>query len=136
MKSLPQLKKQAQIVFNEYIRLRDSAGCDYFKCISCGKIKPVKYMHAGHFYNVGHYDSLRYEEDNCHGQCNHCNTFLHGNLIEYRDNLFFKIGAKRFNDLKIKAGLYKRNGYKFTRSELTEIINLYKQKIKDLEASF
>lgn len=133
--TLPKLKAKAQLVFNAYIRERDSEN-GYFQCISCKEFKPISSMHAGHFYNVGHYDSLRYEEDNCHGQCNHCNTFLHGNLIEYRDNLFFKIGAKRFDDLKIKAGLYKRNGYKFSRSELVEIIAFYKQKINGLEASF
>lgn len=131
--TLPALKKKAQIAFNEYIRKRDLQGCDHFKCISCGEIKPERFMHAGHFYNVGHYDGLRFNEDNCHGQCNHCNTFLHGNLIEYRDNLFFKIGAERFETLKIKAGLYKRNGYKFSRFELEELLKDLKKKIKELD---
>ena len=88
---------------------------------------------AGHFYSVGHYDGLRYDEDNCHIQCIECNKYLHGNLIEYRDNLVNKIGIKRFGDLQLKAGLYKRNGYKFTRTEVTEIIKLYTQKLKELK---
>ena len=129
MKSLPQLIAKCQLAFNEYVRKRDLTG-DYFKCISCGEIKDERFMHAGHFYNVGHYPGLRFEEDNCHGQCNHCNTFLHGNLIEYRDNLLFKIGAERFEALKIRAGLYKRNGYKFSRFEIVEKIAELKQKIK------
>ena len=129
MKSLPQLIAKCQLAFNEYVRKRDLTG-DYFKCISCGEIKDERFMHAGHFYNVGHYPGLRFDEDNCHGQCNHCNTFLHGNLIEYRDNLLFKIGAERFEALKIRAGLYKRNGYKFSRFEIVEKIAELKQKIK------
>ena len=129
MKSLPQLIAKCQLAFNEYVRKRDLTG-DYFKCISCGEIKDERFMHAGHFYNVGHYPGLRFEEDNCHGQCNHCNTFLHGNLIEYRDNLLFKIGAERFEALKIRAGLYKRNGYKFSRFEIVEKIAELKHKIK------
>ena len=129
MKSLPQLIAKCQLAFNEYVRKRDLTG-DYFKCISCGEIKDERFMHAGHFYNVGHYPGLRFDEDNCHGQCNHCNTFLHGNLIEYRDNLLFKIGAERFEALKIRAGLYKRNGYKFSRFEIVEKIAELKHKIK------
>ncbi len=131
-KSLPALIKKLQVIFNDYIRGRDLAGCSHFKCISCGEIKDERFMHAGHFYNVGHYPGLRFDEDNCHGQCNHCNTFLHGNLIEYRDNLFMKIGAERFEKLKIKAGAYKRSGHKFSRFELLELIKIYKQKFNEL----
>jgi len=130
--TLPSLKAKAQKVFNEYIRLRDSEG-DYFKCTSCRGVKPMSLANAGHFYSVGHYDGLRYDEDNCHIQCIECNKYLHGNLIEYRDNLVNKIGIKRFGDLQLKAGLYKRNGYKFTRTEVTEIIKLYTQKLKELK---
>ena len=129
--TLPSLKAKAQKVFNEYIRLRDSEG-DYFKCTSCRGVKPMSLANAGHFYSVGHYDGLRYDEDNCHIQCIECNKFLHGNLIEYRDNLVDKIGLGEFQKLQFKAGLYKRNGYKFTRTEVTEIIKLYTQKLKEL----
>jgi hypothetical protein len=130
-KSLPQLLIKCQQVFNEYIRKRDLTG-DYFKCISCGEIKDEHLMNAGHFYNVGHYPGLRFEEDNCHGQCIGCNNFLHGNLIEYRDNLFMKIGVERFEKLKIKAGVYKRTGYKFSRYEIEEKIKYFQSKIKEL----
>ena len=133
MKSLPQLISKCQIIFNEFIRERDLSGCSHFKCISCGQIKDEKYLHAGHFYSVGYYPGLRFDEDNCHGQCNHCNTFLHGNLIEYRDNLLFKIGAKRFEMLKIKALAYKRSGIKFSRWEITERIKELQLRIKELK---
>jgi hypothetical protein len=133
MTVLPKLIAKCQLLFNEYIRIRDTTD-NYFRCISCGEIKSVKDMNAGHYYNVGHYPGLRFEEDNCHGQCIHCNNYLHGNLIEYRDNLFVKIGPERFEKLKIKAGLYKRNGYKFSRFELTEKIEYFKNKIKELNS--
>lgn len=131
-KSLPSLIKTCQILFNEYIRLRDAEGCSHFKCLACGQIKDISYAHASHFYNVGHFPGLRFEEDNCHIGCSYCNTFLHGNLIEYRDNLFMKIGADKFEKLKIKAGLYKRNGYKFSRFEIEHKIIELKIKIKEL----
>ena len=131
-KSLPRLIAKCQSLFNQYIRERDLSGCDYFKCISCGQIKPERFMHAGHYYNVGQYSGLRFDEDNCHGQCNYCNTFLHGNLIEYRDNLFMKIGTERFEKLKLRALAYKRTGYKFSRFEVEEKIKELKEKINAL----
>ena len=132
MKPLPKLKQLAQVVFNEYIRERDAAGGSHFKCISCGQIKEVRHMDAGHYYNVGHYDGLRFDEDNVHGQCSYCNRFLHGNLIEYGQNLPERIGLKRFEALKQRAAYYKIHGHKFTRTEVMEIIEKYKQKIKAL----
>jgi len=133
--SLPKLIAKCQSLFNLYIRQRDLAGCSHFRCISCGQIKDERFLQAGHFYNVGHYAGLRFDEDNCHGQCNHCNTFLHGNLIEYRDNLFMKLGPEKFECLKIRAALYKRNGHKFNRWEIEAKIAELKVKIKELELS-
>jgi gamma-glutamylcyclotransferase (GGCT)/AIG2-like uncharacterized protein YtfP len=92
-------------------------------------------MNAGHFYNAGHYPGLRFDEDNVHGQCIHCNNFLSGNLIEYRDNLVMKIGLVRFDRLKLRAASYKRTGYKFSRFELEEKIKYFQSKIKELKAN-
>jgi len=130
-KSLPQLITKCQKLFNEYVRARDLSG-DHFKCISCGQIKSERFMHSGHFYNVGQYTGLRFNEDNAHGQCNYCNTFLHGNLIEYSDNLFMKIGAERFENLKLKALYYKRCGHKPHRFEIEQRIEELKKKIKEI----
>lgn len=132
MTELQKLKNKCQLLFNEYIRLRDLTG-DYFKCISCGEIKDKKYMDCGHYFNVGYYDSLRFEDDNAHGQCRHCNYFLRGNLLEYRKNLVFKIGLERFNLLETKAGAYKRTGHKFSRFDLIYRIDELKAKIKELK---
>jgi len=57
-------------------------------------------MDAGHYYSTKMYDGLRFNEDNIHGQCKYCNKFLYGNTVNYRDNLFFKIGPERFEKLK------------------------------------
>jgi hypothetical protein len=108
-------------------------GGNYFKCISCGQIKDEQYMHAGHYYSVGQYPGLRFDEDNCHGQCNHCNIFLHGNLIEYTYNLPLKIGTERFEKLRLRAGAYKRTGWKPYRFEIEEKIAEIRLKIKELD---
>lgn len=115
--------KLAQQVFNKYIRLRDAGNV----CISCGK-KPLK-ENAGHFYNANNHWSVRFDERNVHLQCEHCNTYLSGNLIYYRENLLTKIGIEEFENLSAEAMKIR----KFTIDELKEIIATYKKKIKELE---
>lgn len=124
--SLPKLKAKCQTVFNEYIRKRDKGK----PCISCGKVKELQ---AGHFYSVRMYDSLRFNEDNCHGECAGCNGFDDMHLLSYRDNLIERIGEGRFNDLRARAWVYKAKGYKWSRAELMELIEKFKNKIKELE---
>lgn len=59
--SLPNLKNKVQAVVNEYIRKRDS-DFGYFKCISCGKLKSIEFMDAGHYYSTKMYDDEIYEK--------------------------------------------------------------------------
>lgn len=115
--------KLAQQVFNKYIRLRDAGNV----CISCQK-KPLK-ENAGHFYNANNHWSVRFDERNVHLQCEHCNTYLSGNLIYYRENLLTKIGIEEFESLSAEA----MKTRKFTINELKEIIATYKKKCKELE---
>ena len=115
--------KMAQIIFNKYIRLRDKDQV----CISCQK-KPLK-ENAGHFFNANNHWNVRFDERNVHLQCEHCNTYLSGNLLEYRTNLINKIGNSEFLILEAEA----RKTRKFTKEELKEIMAEYKKKIKNLE---
>lgn len=112
--------KIAQQVFNKYIRLRDKGN----NCISCDK-KPLK-ENAGHFFNANNHWNVRFDERNVHLQCEHCNTFLSGNLILYRENLIKKIGIEQFNQLSDIAKVTR----KFSTEELKEVIDIYKNKIK------
>ena len=123
-KSLPKLKAELQIIFNSYIRERDKNQ----PCISCGQFKPLQ---AGHFFPVKGYDALRFDEDNVHGECAGCNCFDEGHLIGYQDNLRARIGSDRLEELKERARGYKKNGYKWTRSELEAMIERYKNKLKN-----
>lgn len=126
-KSLPKLKAELQIIFNSYIRERDK--CQ--PCISCGQFKLLQ---AGHFFPVKGYDSLRFDEDNVHGECAGCNCFDEGHIISYYTNLIDKIGKQRFEELKKRAESYKREGYKWSRSELESMIEIYKTKLKNERA--
>lgn len=115
--------KLAQQVFNKFIRLRDAGNF----CISCQK-KPLK-ENAGHYFNANNHWNVRFNENNVHLQCEHCNTYLHGNLIEYRPNLINKIGNSDFMILEAEA----KKTRKFCVEDLKEIISIYKDKIKIYE---
>jgi len=118
--SLSDWLKIAQTHFNTYIRQRDKDQL----CISCQK-PPLK-KNAGHFFNANNHYSVRFDERNVNLQCEHCNTFLSGNLIPYRENLIKKIGVQEFEDLSKIANETR----KFNIQEVEELINIYKNKIK------
>lgn len=83
-----------QKVFNTYIRTRDL----HKPCISC--VKPlVNKFDAGHFFTVGAYPNIRFDEYNVHGQCVECNQHKHGNVSEYAINLPKRIGKEHYNEL-------------------------------------
>ncbi len=117
-------RRELQVVFNTYIRMRDRG----LACISCGRDLGKKYD-AGHYYSVGSYPNLRYHEHNVHGQCVYCNRDKHGNLIAYREGLITRIGLDRLNELDAISSL----PLNFTIPETKERISYYKQQIKKLK---
>lgn len=89
LKTLSQLRAEAQKEFNAYIRARDHGK----PCISCGRHHAGQ-LHAGHYLTTGAHPELRYEPKNCHLQCQPCNTHLSGNLVEYRKGLIVRYGQE------------------------------------------
>jgi hypothetical protein len=124
VKSISQWRRELQQVFNTYIRIRDTKQ----NCISCQKPLPEKYD-AGHYYSVGSYPNLRFNEDNVHAQCVVCNQHKSGNLIEYTYNIEQRIGLERLEELKAKRNL----PLKLPLDEIKQNITLYKSKIKQLK---
>jgi len=118
------LLKLAQIAFNAYIRERDKGK----PCISCGNENPKK-INAGHYYSSGGHKNVTFNEDNVHLQCEHCNTYLSGNLIEYGKGILKRIGNERLTNLDNEA----HKERKFTRDELKALTMEYKAKLKELK---
>lgn len=110
-----------QKVFNTYIRTRDKNS----RCISCGTSNGQ--MHCGHYRAVSVAPQLRFNEDNCAKQCARCNTYLSGNLINYRIALIEKIGLERVEKLEND-----NSNLKISIPEIKEKIKEYKEKIKTL----
>jgi hypothetical protein len=120
--SLQDWLKLAQMTFNKWIRHRDKK----LNCISCDK--PPKKANAGHYFSQGGHSNVRFHEDNVHLQCEHCNSFLSGNLLNYQIGIEKRIGGERLLALHEIAHETK----KWTIDELTDIIATYKAKIKNL----
>lgn len=88
--------KLAQAEFNRFIKLRDAE----LPCISCGVDKPTGGLRkdgfdAGHYRSTAAAPELRFSELNVHKQCNQCNTFKSGNIVEYRIRLIDRIGEEK-----------------------------------------
>lgn len=115
--------KKAQAAFNAFIRARDWG----LPCISCGRNTGAK-MNAGHYRTVGASKETRYDEDNCHLQCEHCNSYLSGNIGEYRPRLIEKIGQEAFDRL-----MGPHQAKKWTREQLESLAAEYRQKTRDME---
>ena len=117
--------KACQSAFNKFIRIRDA----HLPCISCGRHHQGQY-HAGHYRTTKAAPQLRFNEGNCHKQCQPCNSHLSGNITEYRINLVKKIGIARVEALENSNEVKK-----WTVEELREIRKYYQQKCKELEAA-
>ena len=118
--TIPKLTAKAQKVFNAYIRQRDSED-GYFTCISCGQVKAIELMDAGHYVPVKGSSALRFDEYNVNGECKSCNGFDQFHLIGYRRNLINKVGERKVMELEQQHRLIK----KWSRTELNEIIETY-----------
>jgi hypothetical protein len=115
--------REAQTVFNQFIRLRDK----HDPCISCGRHHTGQY-HGGHYRTVKAAPELRFNEYNCHKQCSACNTHLSGNLIEYRKRLINKIGLEIVEWVE---GKHEPKHY--TIDDIKQIKQTYRDKIKGLK---
>lgn len=127
--SVASLVKKLDKEFSLYIRLRDSRtyGYKYFKCISCGRIRPFDQMDCGHFIGRTHM-STRFDEQNCWGECKKCNRFSADHMIYYQRNLEQKIGRDKL-DLLIARGHQTK---KWTSWELEILTSYYRDQNKKM----
>ena len=124
LKTKSDYEKELQMVFNEFIRLRDVGK----PCISCDALYGTYEVNAGHFVPAGTYKNLRFNELNVHNQCVHCNKHRHGSLIEYAERLPLRIGIDSFEELKRLKNVPRH----YSIPELIELKVIYKDKIKQL----
>lgn len=130
IKTIPQLKKEAQREFNRYIRARDRAAGH--TCICCDR--PLEFeriggaVDAGHYRSTGSADHFRFDEDNCHAQRSDCNRYGAGRAVDYRIGLIRRIGSERVEALEA-ANITR----KWTHDGLRHIRDSYRARAKDME---
>lgn len=122
----------AQKAFNKYIRVRDYG----MPCISCGvrmdweRIGTLTAgeVNAGHFKSVGAHRELRFNVFNVNAQCARCNSYLSGNVSEYRVGLIEKYG------LAIVEGLESYRGAKrFDAEYLARVKGIFSKRALRLQ---
>lgn len=126
--SLSTYINKLDIAFSRYIRLRDAMPGGLFRCISCGKIKPISQADCGHFWSRAKM-STRFDERNCNAECKACNRFSSDHLVMYRVNLIKKIGQLEYDRLQIQSHEIK----KWSVWELEQLIKYYTILAKALE---
>ncbi len=126
MRTKPQLTRLAQVAFNAFIRARDAGK----PCISCDTIlsNEPNTFDAGHYRSVGSAPHMRFVEDNVHGQCKHCNNYLAGNHVAYRQRLVERIGLKAVEHIEADQTVRK-----YTREGLEEIAKHYRAETRKLK---
>jgi hypothetical protein len=126
LKSRGDWLREAQQAFNRYIRARDHGR----PCISCERSTGAK-VNAGHYLTVGAHPELRFEPLNCHLQCEHCNCYLSGNLIRYRQRLIEVIGQDMVDWLEGP-----HDPKKYTIEDIKEIKARYSKMARELERAY
>jgi len=124
LKTLGQYENEAKVVFQKWVRQRDAK----LPCISCGNANSNRYD-GGHWWKAEIYSGLIFNEDNCHKQCSRpCNKDLNGDQANYRIGLVKRIGLERV--VWLEENKDRLRNYKYSKQELIDIKETYKQKLK------
>lgn len=127
LKTIADLIRDAQMPFNAFIRERDKdKGC--FVCRRPFRDVPGQVQHAGHVRSRGAAGHLRFNEDNCMGECEGCNGPHGAKPHEIKAGAIARIGLDRWEALEND-----NTPHKWTRDELIGIKELYKKKLKELQ---
>jgi hypothetical protein len=113
------IKNTADDVFSIYTRLKHADERGYVKCVTCGKEMYWKNdgCHAGHYVTRKWYGT-RFDEQNVHPQCTHCNTYCEGESARYSLYLVDTYGADILDELDRRS----RKLRVWTRESLGEAV--------------
>ena len=126
-KSTKSLRNKLWKLVSEYVRRKDCDENGYTVCYTCGNRKHWKELDCGHYI---HKDCLDFEVNNLHPQCTVCNRHWHGRLDVYGENLRKEIGEEEISLMRRRSKQVK----KFAIQELEEMIETYKQTLKDMNS--
>ncbi|MGQ3051081.1 MAG: recombination protein NinG [Roseateles sp.] len=130
LKRVPELKKEAQKAFNDWVRARDAGKA----CFVCGRTLVLGGVgggfDAGHIRSRSNADNLRFDERNVHGQCKPCNAVGATKDWQMRE------AADRLLGPEVAAELYADNKpIKWQRDQLRQIRDESRAKLAALKKS-
>jgi hypothetical protein len=118
---------EAQAAVNAYVRKRDEGK----PCISCDKPDDGTHQrHASHYRSVKACSILRFDPRNIFASCAQCNSYLSGNLLEFRIRLTRRYGTEYVEWLEAQNGIRR-----YEIDELKAIKEDYKLKLKLLQVT-
>lgn len=126
-KSLRQLKEQCWKLFSEWVRRSHADEGGTCECYTCGRLAHYTEMHAGHFV-AGRTNAVLFDERIVKPQCPRCNIFLGGSYAAYTLRMLDEVGRAKVDELLA----LKHQTLKYTRTDLQEKIDHYKQKLEAL----
>jgi 5-methylcytosine-specific restriction endonuclease McrA len=127
-KKIPELIADAQIAFNAFTRERDKdKGC--FVCGRPFTSEIGRRLQAGHVRSRGAAGHLRFNEDNCLGECEGCNGPHGAKPHQIKAGAIARIGQDKWGALEAD-----NTPHKWSREELIQIKEAYRKKLKELKA--
>jgi hypothetical protein len=118
----------------KFIKLRDAiktTGDIYHaKCITCGEIKPIEDMDAGHGI-PGRMNSILFNEDLVNAQCRQCNRHGSGELQMYKRVLIDIHGQDKWDYWQS----IKNNPVQYTQFDYEQIARTYREKANKLKSA-
>ena len=128
-KSIRILKGRAWKVFSEYIRRSSADDGGTVACYTCGRFLFWKESHAGHAL-PGRHNAVLFDEGIVKPQCQVCNIWKAGNYPIFTTKLIKENGMEWW-EKKLEGA---RQLVKLTRSDIEDLIESYKAKLKELPA--
>ena len=125
--SISYLVQKLDDIVSRYIRIKYSDQYGLVNCYTCPDRKHFTLMQAGHFISRDEM-ATRWEEKNLKPQCNQCNCDKYGNLQVFKANL-----EKETPGITEWLLDQSRQPVKFSRNDLSEMLVIFKQKLKSVE---
>lgn len=121
-KTVGKLKKELWALVSQYVRTSVADQFGMVTCVTCGRRKHYKQMHAGHFI-PGRHNAVLFDIRGIHPQCYGCNVVLGGNARKYDKWMKENMGQEVIDDLDYLDS----TTVSFTESYLIDEIKKYKK---------
>ena len=128
MTKLKTLKRKLWNIISRYVRIKASNDFGYVTCYTCSKPFQWDDVDAGHGIS-GRSNSVLFDLELIRPQCRYCNRMKHGEEYIFGTRLNEENGVGWYEQKKIDS----RKPLKYYRTDLEEMIDEYKQLLKEVE---